>query len=84
MYSDIKQGDSETMDQLSQCIKNIIERCQYATEAEVTVCHTELLFHATKHFKVKKWVCSKKWQEEVTYTALLQYAKEHEMTIKDF
>ena len=60
MYSDIKQGDSETTDQLDQCIKNIVERCQYATEAEVMVHHTELLFHAMKHFEVKKWVHSKK------------------------
>ena len=45
---------------------------------------TELLFHATKHFEVKKWVRSKKRREDVTYQALLQYAKEHEMTVKDF
>ena len=44
----------------------------------------ELLFHATKHFEVKKWVRLKKRQEDVTYQALLQYAKEHEMTVKDF
>ena len=83
MYSDIKQGDDELIDKLNQCIKNLVEKCQY-TEAEKLVCRTELLFHATKHFEVKKWVQSKKWQEDVTYTALLQYAKEHEMMVKDF
>ena len=45
---------------------------------------TELLFHVTKYFEVKKWVRSKKRQEDVTFTALLQYTKEHEMTVKDF
>ena len=44
----------------------------------------ELLFHATKHFEVKKWVQSKKRWEDITYQALLQYAKENEMTVKDF
>ena len=55
MYSNIKQGDSESTNQLDQWIKNIVKRCQYATKNEVMVCRTELLFHATKHFEVKKW-----------------------------
>ena len=59
------------------------QRCQYSAE-EKLVHRTELLFHATKHFKVKKWVRSKKRREDMTYQALLQYAKEHEMTVKDF
>ena len=83
IYSDIKQGDNESTDQLDQRIKNLIERCQYSTE-EKLVRRTELLFHATKHFEVKKWVRSKKRREDITYQALLQYAKEHEMTVKDF
>ena len=83
IYSDIKQGDNESTDQLDQWIKNFVERCQYSNE-EKLVCRTELLFHVTKHFKVKKWVWSKKRWEDVTYQALLQYAKEHEMMVKDF
>ena len=59
MYSDIKQGDDESIDKLDQHIKNLVKKCQY-TEAEKLVHRTELLFHATKHFKVKKWVQSKK------------------------
>ena len=47
-------------------------------------CRTELLFHATKHFEVKKCVRSKKKREDIMYQALLQHAKEHEMTVKDF
>ena len=83
IYSNIKQGNNESTDQLDQRIKNLVERCQYSTE-EKLVCRTELLFHATKHFEVKKWVWSKKRWDDVTYQALLQYAKEHEMTVKDF
>ena len=60
MYSDVKQGDDESIDKLDQCIKNLVEKYQY-TEAEKLVHRTELLFHATKHFEVKKWVRSKKW-----------------------
>ena len=51
MYSDIRQGEHETTDQLDQCIKDLVEWCQYQTEAEKMVHRTELLFHATKHFK---------------------------------
>ena len=83
MYSDIKQDDDESIDKLNQRIKNLVEKYQY-TEAEKLVHRTKLLFHAMKHFKVKKWVQSQKWQEDVTYTTLLQYAKQHKMMVKDF
>ena len=53
MYSDIKQGDDESIDKQDQHIKNLVKKCQYM-EAEKLVCRTELLFHATKHFEVKK------------------------------
>ena len=55
IYSDIKQGENESTNQLDKRIKNLIERLQYLTE-EKLVHRTELLFHATKHFEVKKWV----------------------------
>ena len=32
----------------------------------------------------QKWVTSKKKREDVTYAALLQHAKEHKLTVKDF
>ena len=84
MLSNIKQGEHESTDQLDQCIKDLVERCQYQTEPEKMVHRTELLFHAKKHFEVKKWVRSKKKREDIMYQALLQHAKEHEMTVKDF
>ena len=84
MYSDIRQGEHESTDQLDQCIKNLVKICQYSTESEKLVHRTDLLFHVTKHFEVKKWVRLKKRREDVTYEGLLQHAKEHEMTVKDF
>ena len=54
MYSNIRQGEHESTDQLDQLTKNIVERGQYSSEAEKLVCRTELLFHVTKHFEVKK------------------------------
>ena len=84
MYSDIRRGEQESTDQLDQCIKNIVKRCQYSTEAEKLVHRIELLFHVTKHFEVKKWVRSKKKREDIMYESLLQHAKEHEMRVKDF
>ena len=69
MYSNIKQGEHETplTNQLDQCIKDLVERCQYQTEAEKMVHRTELLFHATKQFEVKKWVRSKKKREDMPH-----------------
>ena len=84
IYSDIKQGEHKSTHQLDQHIKDLVERCQYKTEDEKMVHRTELLFHTTKHFEVKKWVRSKKKREDITYQALLQHAMEHEMTVKDF
>ena len=50
MYSNTRQGEHESTDQLDQHIKDIVKRCQYQTKAEKMVCRTELLFHAMKHF----------------------------------
>ena len=84
MYSNIRQEEHESTDQLDQHIKDLVKRCQYQTEAEKMMHRTELLFHAMEHFEVKKWVRFKKKREDITYQALLQHAKEHEMTMKDF
>ena len=85
MYSDISQGKQETTDQLDQHIKILVEMCSYMTDNEKKQHWLELLFHATKHFKVKKWVRLQTAQKEtVTLDKLLQHAKQHEATIKDF
>ena len=78
-------GQTRNHDQLDQHIKILVERCSYTTENERKECQLELLFHATKHFEVKKWVRSQTAQgEKVTFDKLLQHAKQHEATVKDF
>ena len=85
MYSDIRQGEQETTDQLDQCIKILVERCSYTSAEEKTQCQMELLFHAMKHFEVKKWVrLQTALNKTVTFNKLLQHAKQHKATIKDF
>ena len=85
MYSNIRQGEQETTDQLDQCIKILVEKCGYTIENEKKQCQLELLFHAMKHFEVKKWVRSQTAQKEtITFDKLLQHAKQHKATIKDF
>ena len=85
MYSDIWQGEQETTDQLDQLIKILVEKCGYPSNEEKERCRLELLFHVTKHFEVKKWVRSQTaLKETVTFDKLLQHAKQHEVTIKDF
>ena len=85
MYSDIRQGEQETTDQLDQCIKMLVERCSYTSADEKTRRRLELLFHVMKHFEVKKWVRSQTaLNETVTFDKLLQHAKQHEATVKDF
>ena len=85
MYSDIRQGEQETTDQLDQCIKILVKKCGYVSTEEKMRCQLELLFHVMKHFEVKKWVRSQTaLKETVTFDKLLQHAKQHEVTVKDF
>ena len=83
MYSAVKQGDDELIDKLVSTYKES-SREMSVHRGRKMVCRTKLLFHVTRHFEVKKWVRSKKQREDVTYTTLLQYTKEHEMMVKDF
>ena len=63
----------------------MVEKCGYPTNEEKERHQLELLFHATKHFEVKKWVrLQTALKETVTFEKLLQHAKQHEATIKDF
>ena len=47
--------EQETTDQLNQRIKILVEKCGYPSTEEKERCRLELLFHAMKHFEVKKW-----------------------------
>ena len=48
MYSNIRQGEHKTTDQLDQCIKILVEKCSYMEAKEKKTHQKELLFHATK------------------------------------
>ena len=85
MYSDIRQGEHEMAYQLDQNIKILVEKCGYKNAEEKKTHQKELLFHTIKHFEVKKWVRSQTAKKEtVTFNNLLQYAKEHKVTVRDF
>ena len=63
----------------------IVKNCGYMSDKEKKKCQMELLFHVTKHLKVKKWVRTQTAQNEtVTFNKLLMHAKQHEATVKDF
>ena len=80
---DIRQCEQETTDKLDMRITTMLSNCRY-TEQETETRKIELLFHTTKHFKVKKWVKGKK-REDLEYRGLHKYmyqvAQEHS---KDF
>ena len=85
IYSNIRQEEQETTDQLDHRIKVIVKNCGYTSDEEKKKCQMELLFHVTKHFEVKKWVRTQTAQNEtVTFNKLLMHAKQHEATVKDF
>ena len=55
MYSNIKQGEHKSTDQLDQCIKDLIERCQYQIEAEKMIHRIEVAaLRANKAFWSQK------------------------------
>ena len=53
MYSDIRQGEQETTDQLDQHIKDLVERCQFQTEAEKMVVGQSCFFMQQNILKSK-------------------------------
>ena len=53
--SDIKQNKHQTMAELDIYIKDLIRRCQLPHEDQES-CKIDLLYHATAHFEVRKFV----------------------------
>ena len=53
--SDIKQGKHQTTAELDIYIKDLVRRCQLSPE-QVETCKIDLLYHATAHFEVRKFV----------------------------
>ena len=50
-----KQDKNQTMAELDIYIKDLIRRCQFPPEDQES-CKIDLLYHATAHFEVRKFV----------------------------
>ena len=70
---DIKQGCQQTTAELDIHIKDLVRRCQFKTK-DVESCKVDLLYHATVHFEVRKFVHNAK-SGELTYDKIIEIAK---------
>ena len=80
--SDIKQNKQQTTAELDIYIKDLVRRCQF-TRTEVEAHKIDLLYHATVHFEVRKFVHNAK-PEELTYDRMIEVAKAHERTCHEY
>ena len=80
--SDIKQNKQQTTAELDIYIKDLVRRCQF-TRAGVEARKIDLLYHATVHFEVRKFVHNAK-PEELTYDRMIEVAKAHERTCHEY
>ena len=80
--SDIKQSKHQTTAELDIYIKDLIRRCQFPQEDQES-CKIDLLYHATAHFEVRKFIRNAK-QEELKYDCMIEVAKAHERTCQEY
>ena len=80
--SDIKQDKNQTMAELDIYIKDLIRRCQFPPEDQESR-KIDLVYHATAHFEVRKFVHNAK-QEELKYDCMIEVAKAHERTCQEY
>ena len=80
--SDIKQDKHQTMAELDIYIKDFIRRCQFSQEDQESH-KIDLLYHATAHFEVRKFVHNAK-PEELKYDRIIEVAKTHERTCQEY
>ena len=80
--SDIKQDKNQTTAELDIYIKNLIRRCQFPPEDQESR-KIDLLYHATAHFEVRKFVHNAK-QEELKYDCMIEVAKAHKRTCQEY
>ena len=80
--SDIKQAESQTTAELDIYIKDLIRWCQFPPEDQESR-KIDLLYHATAHFEVRKFVHNAK-KEELTYDRMIKVAKAHERTCQEY
>ena len=80
--SDIKQDKNQTTAELDIYIKDLIRRCQFPPEDQESR-KIDLLYHATAHFEVRKFVHNAK-HEELKYDCMIEVAKAHERTCQEY
>ena len=80
--SDIKQDKNQTTAELDIYIKDLIRRCQFPPKDQESR-RIDLLYHATAHFEVRKFVHNAK-QEELKYDRMIEVAKAHERTCQEY
>ena len=80
--SDIKQSKHQTTAELDIYIKDLIKRCQFPHEDQESR-KIDLLYHATAHFEVRKFVHNAK-PEELKYDRMIEVAKAHERTCQEY
>ena len=80
--SDIKQDKNQTTAELDIYIKDLIRRCQFPPEDQESR-KIDLLYHATAHFEVRKFVHNAK-PEELKYDRMIEVAKAHERTCQEY
>ena len=80
--SDIKQSKHQTTAELDIYIKDLIRRCQFSQEEQESH-KIDLLYHATAHFEVRKFIHNAK-QEELKYDRMIEVAKAHERTCQEY
>ena len=70
------------MAELDIYIKDLIRRCQFPQEEQESR-KIDLLYHATAHFEVRKFVHNAK-QDELKYDRMIEVAKAHERTCQEY
>ena len=80
--SDIKQGYHQTTAELDIYIKDLVRRYQFKPE-EVESHKVDLLYHATTHFEVRKFVHNAK-PNKLTYDRMVEVAKTHQRTCYEY
>ncbi len=82
LYSDIRQGPTETVDQLGIRICSLVNKAQYKGPDAATR-KLEVLYHSVRYFDTKKYARLQKFAE-LTYEKLLEHAKLVERTVLDY
>ena len=79
---DIKQTKQQTTAELNFYIKDLVRRCQFKKGEEESR-KINLLYHATLHFEVRKYVHNAN-TSELSYDKMIEVAKAHERTCQEY